>query len=206
MQSLILLLGIGMIVSWGSTGFSVETLEEEVFSEIERRYQDIQTVEGKFDQVMPLEGMGIRREARGIFYIVKPGRSRWEYFEPTRQVFIVKENYLYFKKEKDPGYRKSSFQEQLVGVYTVLLGGDGKFREVFQSSRVKVGERESVEVELIPLERYSRDVKRVILTWNRSRRLVERLTIFSPTGTVNTLFFHDVSVNQPLPSELFATN
>ncbi|NIO16808.1 MAG: hypothetical protein GTN70_07390 [Deltaproteobacteria bacterium] len=175
----------------------------EVIAEIERRYRTVTSISGEFNQVMPLEGMGITREARGVFYIKKPGKSRWEYAEPVRQVFIVNGEFLYFKKEKDESFRETKISAHLIGIYNVLLGGEGNLPELFEFSRVETDGESYAKVELVPLEKLKRDVRRIVLTWNRKSKLVEELTIFSLTGTSNTLSFSRVEVNRPISSLLF---
>ncbi len=179
--------------------------EDEVIDEIEEGYDIVSSVSGTFEQVMPLQGMGITREASGLFYIQKPGKSRWEYLDPVKQVFIVDGENLFYKKEKEEGYRRSRIDGQLVGIFNVLLGGEGDFRELFTYSRVKIDGKNYAEVELIPQGKFRRDVKRVVLTWNRKSKLIEELTIFSLTGASNTLSFKNVEVNSPIPPSLFIT-
>lgn len=179
--------------------------EDEVIDEIEEGYDIVSSVSGTFEQVMPLQGMGITREASGLFYIQKPGKSRWEYLDPVKQVFIVDGENLFYKKEKEEGYRRSRIDGQLVGIFNVLLGGEGDFRELFTYSRVKIDGKNYAEVELIPQGKFRRDVKRVVLTWNRKSKLIEELTIFSLTGASNSLSFKNVEVNSPIPPSLFIT-
>jgi outer membrane lipoprotein carrier protein len=179
--------------------------EDEVIDEIEGGYDIVSSVSGTFEQVMPLQGMGITREASGLFYIQKPGKSRWEYLDPVKQVFIVDGENLFYKKEKDESYRRSRIDGQLVGIFNVLLGGEGDLRELFTYSRVKIDGKDYAEVELIPQGKFRRDVKRVVLTWNRKSKLIEELTIFSLTGASNTLLFKNVEVNAPIPPSLFIT-
>lgn len=179
--------------------------EEEVIAEIENGYRIVFSVSGSFEQAMPLEGMGITREARGVFYVQKPGKSRWEYAEPVRQVFIVNGENLFFKKETDDNFRQTRIDSQMVGIFNLLLGGEGNLNELFKYSRVKIDGKGLAEVELVPQGELMREIKRVVLTWNRKSKIIAELTIVYLTGSTNTLSFHDVKVNQRIPSSLFIT-
>jgi len=56
---------------------------------------------------------------------------------------------------------------------------------------------------MVPLGKYRNEVKRVVLFWDDEKNMVEKLVIFSVTGTSNTLSFSHLKVNPSLPDGLF---
>jgi len=204
-NTLSILVALMMVVSSFGSPSSVarEISGDSLLQRIERRYREISSLSGEFTQVIPLKGMGITRVGKGRFYIMKPWKSRWDYVTPRRQTFITDGKVLYYRRGEESSFRKSSINSLLLGLYGVVLGGGGKVGDFFYSSHVEVTSPSHFAIEMVPSGKYRNEVKRVVLFWNGEKELVEKLVIFSITGTSNSLTFTHMKVNTPLPDRLF---
>ncbi|MBM3760165.1 MAG: outer membrane lipoprotein carrier protein LolA [Acidobacteria bacterium] len=62
---------------------------------IEQRYNTTATLKSEFEQTMAV-AQGRRVTERGILYLRKPGRMRWEYAQPTGKLFLCDAKRIYY--------------------------------------------------------------------------------------------------------------
>lgn len=82
---------------WGSTvreapGVATQTLSAEQMQSIglvNDYFNKLETLQGRFEQTNP-----DRKVQRGLFYLMRPGRFRFDYNRPSRQVIISDGTYL----------------------------------------------------------------------------------------------------------------
>ncbi len=80
-------------------GFDAETVAREV----QEKYDDMVSIAADFDQVTSLGGLsGRAQKGSGVMVIQKPGRLRWDYEKPHRQVLVCDgdEVSFYLDREK----------------------------------------------------------------------------------------------------------
>lgn len=177
---------------------------KEIIREIQTAYQRIDTLKGNFEQTIPLKGLGVTREAKGLFYVKKPEKTRWDYNSPVQQTYITNKNIYYFRRKGEKGFRRGRMEPRLMEVYNSLLGGGAPFDTLFSTGRVRGENTKVVELELFPAVKDFRSIKRVVLRWNRRAKTVEGMVVFLVTGEINALSFRDMVINENLPDDLFS--
>lgn len=69
--------------------------ENEIVRKVQDSYQKVSDFEAQFLQNSYMEALQISEISSGKMYFVKPGKMRWEYEQPTKQLFIANQNTLW---------------------------------------------------------------------------------------------------------------
>lgn len=83
----------------GGTRRAAEPLTE-IISRVEQRY-DVPGFSASFHQRSTIKAMDISDEATGKLYVKRPGKMRWEYREPVRQIIITNGSRLLIHRPED---------------------------------------------------------------------------------------------------------
>lgn len=79
-------------------GFDAETIA----SKVQTKYDTMTSIEAGFQQVTTLNGLnGRAKKASGVVVIKKPGRLRWDYEKPNRQVLVCDGDEVSFYLERE---------------------------------------------------------------------------------------------------------
>ncbi len=93
------------------------------------------SLKSRFEQVM-LDEQGVERErSRGMFYLARPGRFRWDYESPYQQSIVAdgRRVYVYDKDLEQVTVRP--LQKALGSTPALLLDGEGDIEERFRITR-----------------------------------------------------------------------
>ncbi len=75
---------------------------EDIARKVQKKYDAMISIEANFDQITTLSGMSSRaQKGSGIVVIQKPGRLRWDYEKPHRQVLVCDGDEVSFYLEKE---------------------------------------------------------------------------------------------------------
>jgi outer membrane lipoprotein carrier protein len=67
---------------------------------VDRRYNLLRSLKATFTE--SYEGLGIKRTESGTLLLLKPGRMRWDYSQPTGKLFLLDGRYAWFYSKGDP--------------------------------------------------------------------------------------------------------
>jgi outer membrane lipoprotein carrier protein len=138
-------------------------------------------------------------ESRGTFYLQRPGRFRWEYDTPNRQVIIAdgKRVYLHDLELKQVSHQSQS--RALAGTPALLLADGGPIEKHFTASTIPSKDGRDW-VELIP-KAQDTDVLRIELGFGKDK--LESLIMEDSFGQTTRLNFSGTERNAKLSSDLF---
>jgi outer membrane lipoprotein carrier protein len=138
-------------------------------------------------------------ESRGTFYLERPGRFRWEYDSPNRQVIIAdgKRVYLHDLELKQVSHQSQS--KALAGTPALLLADGGPIEKHFEASSLPSTDGRDW-VELIP-KAPDTDVLRIELGFGKDR--LESLIMEDSFGQTTRLNFSSEQRNTRLSPDLF---
>jgi outer membrane lipoprotein carrier protein len=101
---------------------------------IEKRYNTTQTLQVNFVETNTQKGR--KRSAKGMLYLRKPGKMRWEYSDPAGQLFISDRDYIYSYYPDEKRAEKMKFKEvEDMRAPLAFLLGKLNFDDDFKSFR-----------------------------------------------------------------------
>lgn len=177
------------------------TTTKGVLESLEEKYNLIEDMTAKFEQVSTIGGFGEKR-FKGVLYIKKPGMARWDYKKPEKQYAYIKDKrvILYLPYEKQVIIRRDSSRGSEIGSAISLLSDIGKWKEMFDVTDME----NSDGLLKITLSPKSGDMaEEVMVEINKKTLFIEGLTILEPDGNRVHFKFFDIKVNKGLKNDLF---
>jgi outer membrane lipoprotein carrier protein len=138
-------------------------------------------------------------ESRGTLYLQRPGRFRWEYSSPNRQVIIADGSRVYLHDLELKQVSHQSQNRALSGTPALLLADGGPIETHFEASPIESTDGRTW-VELIP-KAQDTDVVRIELGFGKDN--LESLIMEDSFGQTTRLNFTGAERNAKLSPDLF---
>lgn len=105
---------------------------EEIVAHVQHRYETTRDLEASFTQRATLKILNETQLSSGKVYIKKPGKMRWDYLEPERQVILLNGGMLSIYTPEI----NQLLEQPVADVYRsrhpmAFLAGQGKIKELF---------------------------------------------------------------------------
>ncbi len=159
-----------------------------------------QTLQAVFEQTVFDADGGISQQAKGLFYLSRPGRFRWDYTEPYKQLIVAdgKNIWLY-----DDDLEQVTVKSQKSGLgdlpALLLAGGDQSLEKNFKIKLL--GSSDSIEwLELLP-NTEERSFERVRLGLKGS--VLQEMELLDAFNQTTRLVFSDIKLGVKLSPSLF---
>ena len=115
--------------------FTAFAADDEV-ARIQEAYKSIEDIKGSFVQTNYMKDLGRTDTYKGVLFIKRPSKMRWEYKGDKPQEIIINNDEILMYKKADKQAFKSAFSRQTYGQAPVaLLSGFGKVREEFNITK-----------------------------------------------------------------------
>jgi len=100
---------------------------EDVARRAEAKLRSYQTLRADFKQVYHSASMSTSLEEEGRLFLRKPGRMKWEYLEPEKKIYLIKDNLIqeYTPEEKLMTEQSFSSEDGEADVLEILGGRKG---------------------------------------------------------------------------------
>ena len=159
----------------------------------------LKTLEAKFEQsVLDQETAQVGR-FQGTFYLSRPGRFRWDYFEPYEKLIVADGATVWLLDTDMEQVMRQSQGSALEGTPAELLSGDGKVDDRFEV--IDIGHRQNMDwVELLPRDAESQ-FTRILLAFAGPE--LRRMEMADKFGQITRFQFYDIQRNPELDEELF---
>ena len=138
-------------------------------------------------------------ESRGTLYLQRPGRFRWEYSTPNRQVIIADGTRVYLHDLELKQVSHQSQSRALSGTPALLLADGGPIEKHFEASPIESTDGRTW-VELVP-KAQDTDVVRIELGFGKDN--LESLIMEDSFGQTTRLNFTGAERNAELNPDLF---
>ncbi|SDW82778.1 LolA family protein [Thiocapsa roseopersicina] len=138
-------------------------------------------------------------ESRGTLYLQRPGRFRWEYSTPNRQVIIADGSRVYLHDLELKQVSHQSQSRALSGTPALLLADGGPIEKHFEASPIESTDGRTW-VELVP-KAQDTDVLRIELGFGKDN--LESLIMEDSFGQTTRLNFTGAERNAELSPDLF---
>lgn len=191
MKRLCWILLLGILSAAANAGAGREALDHFL--------QDLDTLQAKFEQSV-LDTENARAGLmHGLFILDRPGRFRWDYVSPTKQVILADGRDVWIIDEELKQVTRHYQKWALKGTPAAFLASEGAVETDFEV--IEIGERRGMQwLELIPRDPDS-DLDRVLLAF--AGRELRHLELNDKFGQISRFRFYDIDRNIPLDDALF---
>lgn len=159
----------------------------------------LDTLQAKFEQSV-LDTENARSGLmHGLFLLDRPGRFRWDYVAPEKQVILADGRDVWFIEEDLKQATRHLQAWALKNTPAAFLAMDASVEDDFEV--VEIGERLGMQwLELIPRDPQS-DLNRVLLAF--AGKQLRHMELNDKFGQISRFRFFDIQRNVPIDSDLF---
>jgi outer membrane lipoprotein-sorting protein len=179
---------------------------DEVVRGIEQAYGRMTDLKAEFTQTAFSKSLDRTIPARGVAYLKKGGKLRWEYTEPTRWEIVSDGAKLWVYTPELNQVNVGAAPEALAGPAGSFLAGLGRVREHFQVRFLNPAQPTDPEG-LVVLDLTPRDplptLTRLILALDPKTWQVRKAVVYDQFENTVTMRFTKMAVNAGLPDRLF---
>jgi outer membrane lipoprotein carrier protein len=173
------------------------TLDETV-ERIQKRYDEIQDIQGKFSQTSYIKDLDRVERYEGEFFIRKPSSMRWLYSEPRDEEVIIREGDIWIYKKSEKQVLKSTYSKDAYSqVPIALLSSIGNLKTDFDIKMIKED-----NLELKPLHQMG-FIKKILLEVNSRVFPIKAFSIFDIYGNKVDVIVKDIEINPGLKDSFF---
>jgi outer membrane lipoprotein carrier protein len=191
-----------LLLLWPLSGSAFALDSIAIVEAIQKQYDATHTFQARFIQKSFLKILGQSQKAEGSVFIKKPGKMKWNYKAPDRQILVSNDQglWLYLPDEKQVTKMKTQ------SIYSsntpaLFLAGRGKLTESFTIG--KVTEENGLYVaELIPRNRAQNLSKMVLLADKKNYQIIGS-RVYDNLGNKTEMMFSDIQTNPNLNKKLF---
>lgn len=191
-----------LLLLWPLSGSAFALDAIAIVDAIQKQYDATDAFQARFIQKSYLKILGQSQKAEGFVSIQKPGKMKWSYRAPDRQILVSNDQglWLYLPDEKQVTKMKAQ------SIYSsntpaLFLAGRGKLTESFTIG--KVTEESGLYVaELIPRNRAQNLSKMVLLADKKNYQIVGS-RVYDNLGNNTEMMFSDIQTNPNLNKKLF---
>lgn len=181
-----------------------ESQVEAIAAAVDRHYNALRSLHTEFTEIY--RGAGLAREESGTLWLKRPGKMRWDYFQPRKKTFVTDGKNAYFYVDGEPQATRADVKslDDLRSPLRYLLGKT-RLEEEFEGLAVAAGVAPTAPggVVLRGLPKNMRDrVQEVLLEISPDDRIV-RISIEEIDGSTTEFRFRDPLENVPVADSLF---
>ena len=176
---------------------------QELAARLQARYEETVSLTADFQQQATVPMSVRKRSGAGRLIIKKPGRIRWDYQAPDRQVLISDGNKvsMYFAQSRQMIVQPVSEYINSDITYSFFVGTGNIVRDFEVHPPQKSAEPGLQAIRLVPKKAHPQvDFLHV---WMDGAYLIRRLEIVDHFGSVTELVFSNIVSNAPVAAEAF---
>ena len=159
----------------------------------------LSTLQAKFEQSVLDTENATSGQMFGVFLLDRPGRFRWDYVAPRKQVILADGRDVWIIEEELKQVTRHLQRWALKGTPAAFLAMDEPVDKDFEI--VEIGERKGMQwLELIPRDAES-DLNRVLLAF--ADKELKHMELNDKFGQISRFTFFEVQRNQPIDPGLF---
>jgi outer membrane lipoprotein carrier protein len=192
----------GPVCSRAVAGESKMSLEQ-ILDRLEKKYTGA-SFSAKFFQESTIKAMEISDHASGKVYVRHPGKMRWEYEKPDRQIIITDGFKLWIYRPDDNQVMAGSAPEFFRdGKGASFLSDINLIRKKFEISFVEPGNDLYYDLKLIPLEK-TLDVSDIQVSISKNTFNIVRVATLNFYGDKTQIEFLNTRFKEGLDDSLFS--
>lgn len=166
---------------------------------LDRFLDGLVTLQAKFEQSSLDTENATGGQMHGLFLLQRPGRFRWDYLLPRKQLILADGRDVWVVEEDLKQATRHYQKWALKGTPAAFLANDRAVEEDFEI--IELGERLGMHwLELLPRDPDS-DLQRVLLAFVGDE--LRHMELADKFGQISRLRFFDIERNQPIDPDLF---
>ena len=191
-----------LIVLWALPPSAMALDATAIVDAIQKQYDATDAFEARFVQKSYLKILGQSQQAQGTVVIKKPGKMKWDYQAPDRQILVSNDQALWLYLPDEQQVTKMKVQS----IYSsntpaLFLAGRGKLTQSFTIK--KVTEKDGVFiVELIPRDK-AQNLSKMILLADKKNFQIIGSRVYDNLGNKTEMIFSDIRNNPTLDEATF---
>jgi outer membrane lipoprotein carrier protein len=167
--------------------------------QLDRFFNDVSGFEARFEQLVINEQDEVLQASEGKVQLQRPGRFRWDYETPYRQLIVADGQFLWTYDEDLAQATAQPMERVLAGAPIMLLSEPRPLDEDFLVE--VVGERAGLNwVELKPKDAEA-DFTRVLI--GMEGRIIGMMVLYDQFGQQTRIRFSDMRLNPGFPAATF---
>lgn len=171
---------------------------------VDQHYNSLKSFKAAFTEIY--QAPGISRSESGTLWLKKPGKMRWEYYDPQEKLFVSNSQTAYFYVPGERQARKTSVKnlDDLRSPLRYLLGKTKLQKELEALSFAPdISPLQSGDTVLRGIPKALKDrVSEVLLEVNSTHQIV-RILIRELDGATTDFHFSQIQENVPVADSLF---
>jgi len=195
-------IGTGRVQAQKTKSTAASLSLDEILRRVEKRYS-VSGFSARFFQASTLKAMNIKDTANGRIYVKRPGKMRWEYEEPEKQVIISDGSQLWIFRPED--------NQVLIGKAPQFFGdGKGasflsdvkKMRENFIITLKDNSKTDNHILKLVP-HQTDLDLSEVYLSVSWKTFDIEEITTYNSYRDETRITLGDLTFDKKMRDDLF---
>lgn len=179
---------------------------DDVIRGVETAYGKMADLKGEFVQSALNKSLNQTIDAKGVVYLKKGGKLRWEYAEPTKQEIVSDGKTIWIYTPQLNQVNTGAAPEALSGPAGSFLSGLGKLRQHFSVRFLNPAQPKdadgNVVLDLTPKQPLP-TLARLVLSLDAKTYDVRKAVVYDQFENTVTMTFTKVAVNTGLPDKLF---
>ncbi len=176
-----------------------------ILKKLHKTYDNVVTFKSDFKQISFFKTVNQVQEYRGVLYLKKPDKMRWDYVQPEQQSIISngKTIWYYYPAENQVNYAKLSDKSKEKNLIFILLEGMDKIERSFDSNIIKGSDNKHFEyLQLIP-RHPNTDFNKIILTVSKKDYNIVTSHVYYVNGDISKVSFANSKMNMDLKDSIF---
>jgi len=170
--------------------------------QVEKRYKMVRYFRAKFIQTSLAPGVIRAERARGIVYLRKDGKFRWDYDEPETVIIVSDGNTLWIYQVEDKQVMvDTSFKTKMKRFPYTFLKGMERLDNDF-NARVLNATNTSITLELTPKKAF-KEISKMQLTLDKVTLLIHKVEWVSTQEVKTIISFDDIDITSNIPDSVF---
>ena len=179
---------------------------DDVIRGVEGAYGKMTDLKGEFKQSALNKSLNQTIDAKGVVYLKKGGKLRWEYAEPTKQEIVSDGKTIWIHTPQLNQVNTGPAPEALSGPAGSFLSGLGKVRQHFNVRFLNPAQPKdadgNVVLDLTPKQPLP-TLARLVLSLDAKSYDVRKAVVYDQFENTVTMTFTKLEINSGLPDKLF---
>jgi len=166
---------------------------------LQRNYRETRTLSAKFsEEIIPVGAP--KRERTGTVYLMKPGRMRWEYDEPSKELLVSDGKLIYnYDPELNQVVEAPLAQTLRYPGATEFLLGAGDIKKDFNAALLNNSDSALIHLRLVP----KRQGNTIEVGLDPKTYNVATIRVIDQLGDVTAMKFTNIVNNPPISESIF---
>jgi len=187
--------------------FNFSQTAEDIALKVEAKLRSLQSIQANFKHNYFSSSISTPLKEKGNFYFKKPDLMKWEYKEPEKRIYLLKDGFFFeYIPEDKQIIRYDLSKEGYEPEILFLLSGKKKISDNYslEFSPFPTEHRKAFQLKLTPNQEV--DYSFILLEINEKSWLIQKAIFFDWAGNKQEFHFERIRANKPLALDLFELN